>query len=375
MFLPCLNSTPFAEMPSSLTMRAGPRALALIRERGLRLEDVDIIPGASGGAKWLAIAGLDRYLFGTFLRSVPVGSTTPSRTRPLHCIGSSIGSWRMACLAQHEPVAALARGHHAYIYGQRYSNKPGPREVTTVLTRCLDDILGDTGVEEILSHPFARLHVITARGRGLAASQRRLALATSIAIAVTANVVQRRSLSLQFRRTVFHGAGDTTPFAHLRDLPTVHLTLTPGNLRDALIASGSIPLLVEGARIAGRPGELHWDGGVLDYHLDLDFGPGDGLVLYPHFYSHIVPGWFDKSLPWRRARAKNFDRALLIAPSAAFVASLPGATIPDRRDFYTFPPAVRERRWQAVLDASERLGEELHELLITGTLAERVMRW
>ena len=281
----------------------------------------------------------------------------------------------MACLAQADPVAALARGHHAYIYGQRYSHNPATREVTAVLTQCLDDILGETGVEEIFSHPFARLHIITAQGRGLAASQRRLALATSIALAVTANLVQRRSLSLQFRRTVFHTVGEASPFRDLRDLPTVHRTLTRENLRDALIASGSIPLLVDGARISGHPGEIHWDGGVLDYHLDLDFGAGDGLVLYPHFYSYVVPGWFDKSLPWRRARATNFERALLIAPSAEFVASLPGGKIPDRRDFHTFPSAERERRWQTVLDASARLGEELHELIETGRIADQLQAW
>ena len=117
----CASTPPLiSAVPSSLTLRAGPRALALIRERGIRLDDIDVLPGASGGAKWLAIAGLDRYLFGTFLR--PAAS---ARTRPLHCIGSSIGSWRIACLAQHDPVAALARGHHAYIYRQRYSHKIG----------------------------------------------------------------------------------------------------------------------------------------------------------------------------------------------------------------------------------------------------------
>ncbi len=365
-------------MPSSLTLRAGPRALEIVRERGLRAEDVDVLPGASGGAKWLAIAGLDRYLFGTVLRATS-DSGDRVRTRPLHCIGSSIGSWRMACLAQRDPVSALERGHLAYIYDQHYSTKPSTREVTRVLSACLDRLLSSSGVDEILSHPFARLHVITARGRGLAASERRLALASSLALAASANVVRRRSLALQFERTVFHSAGAESPFLHLRDLPTRHHTLTRDNLRDALLASGSIPLLVDGVRIAGRPHELHWDGGVLDYHLDLDFGSGDGLVLYPHFYSHVVPGWFDKSLPWRRARgrarARNFDRALLIAPSNEFVASLPGGKIPDRRDFFAFPAAERMRRWQHVLDASARLGDELHDLIATGRLADQVRPW
>jgi hypothetical protein len=114
---------------------------------------------------------------------------------------------------------------------------------------------------------------------------------------------------------------------------------------------------------------------VLDYHLDLDFGAGEGLVLYPHFYPHVVPGWFDKSLRWRRARGANFARALLIAPSDGFVASLPGGKIPDRRDFYTMSEAERMRRWQAVVDASEALGEELRELVVSGRIADRIRPW
>src|SRR5215210_2712362 len=108
----------------TLTLLAGADAYRIVRERGLRAEDIDVIPGASGGAKWLAIAGLDRFLFGELLQQ--------PRSRPLHLIGSSIGSWRMACLAQRDPVAALARGHHTYIHEQRYSAKPSAREVTEV---------------------------------------------------------------------------------------------------------------------------------------------------------------------------------------------------------------------------------------------------
>jgi hypothetical protein len=351
----------------SLTLRAGPEARALLRERGLRAEDIDVVPGASGGAKWLAIAGLDRFLFGEFLQA--------PRTRPLHLIGSSIGSWRMACLAQRDPVAALARGHHAYIVEQRYSKRPSTREVTDVLTRALDLLLGPTGVDEILAHPTFRVHVITAVGRGLATSERRLLLAASIGLAAAANTLSRRTLALQFRRCIFHSAGDASPFLHLSDLPTTHVTLTRDNLRAALLASGSIPLLLEGVKIPGTPRGVHWDGGVLDYHLDLDFGAGDGLVLYPHFYDRVVPGWFDKGLRWRRARGDNFRRALLVAPSDAFVAALPGAKIPDRRDFYAFDDAERMRRWQATADASERLGDELRELIARGQVAEAVGDW
>jgi hypothetical protein len=57
------------------------------------------------------------------------------------------------------------------------------------------------------------------------------------------------------------------------------------------------------------------------------------------------------------------------------VASLPGAKIPDRRDFYTMPEAERMRRWQTVVDASAALGDELRELIRTGRIADRVQPW
>ncbi len=347
-------------MPSSLVVRAGPAALAVLRTRGLSLDDIEIVAGASGGAKWLVLGGIDRWLFGEFLQQ--------PRNRPLHLIGSSIGSWRMACLAQRDPVAALARGHDGYIEGQGYSPRPSPGEVSAILSRILDDLLGPTGVEEILAHPTFRVHVLTAEGRGLAASDRRLALATSLGFSAAANLVARKTLALHFRRCVFHSSGDVTPFAHLDDLPTRHESLTRANLRNALLASGSIPLLMDGVRIPGIPG-VYWDGGVLDYHLDMDLSDGPGLVLYPHFYDHIVPGWFDKSLPWRRAGATNFTHTVLIAPSPSWVRSLPGGKIPDRRDFYDLSHAQRITRWRAVLDASAQLGEELRSLVVRGELA------
>lgn len=350
----------------ALTLRAGPQALRLLRERGLRSDDIDVIPGASGGAKWLALGGLDRYLFGALLQA--------PRTRPLHLIGSSIGSWRMACLAQRDPVAALGRGHQGYIHGQDYNPRPSIAEVTDKLSGVLDGMLGTTGVAEILAHATFRVHVITAGATGLAASDKKLALGAALAVAAASNVIARRTLAGHFRRWIFHSAGDVTPFAHLHDLPTTHASLTSANLRDALLASGSIPLLLEGVRIEGTPG-VHWDGGVLDYHLDLDLGPGDGLVLYPHFYDYVVPGWFDKSLPWRRAGGANFQRTLLIAPSPGFVATLPGGKIPDRRDFYRMTHAERARQWQQTLTMSERLGDELHELVATGRIADAVRPW
>lgn len=48
----------------ALTIRAGLRALQWLRDRGLRAEDVRIIPAAAGGPKGLPLVPLDQYLFG-----------------------------------------------------------------------------------------------------------------------------------------------------------------------------------------------------------------------------------------------------------------------------------------------------------------------
>lgn len=351
----------------ALSLRAGAGALRLLRERGLRAEDVDIIPGASGGPKWLALAGLDRFLFGSFL--------DVHRVRPMHLIGSSIGSWRMACLAQRDPLAALERGHHAYIHGQQYSRQPTTSEVTAVLNAVLAELLGPTGIDEILSHRWARLHVITSQARGWADTQVRRRLGAALTASAAMNLASRRTLALYFRRVVFSNAGEASPLSGLRDFRTRHVPLTRENLKDALRASGSIPMVIDGVQIASAPGGLHWDGGVTDYHLDLAFGRGEGLILYPHFYGHIIPGWFDKSLPWRRARATNFHRALVLSPSDAFVATLPNQRIPDRRDFGAMTTAARIRAWEHVRAASTALGDELGDLITSGRIAERVELW
>jgi hypothetical protein len=89
-------------------------------------------------------------------------------------------------------------------------------------------------------------------------------------------------------------------------------------------------------------------------------------------HRHGVLGWFDKSLRWRRARGRKFRHVLILAPSAKFVARLPFGKIPDRVDFCRLSDGERIRAWRTVVAASERLADELRELLATGRVAERV---
>lgn len=88
-------------------------------------------------------------------------------------------------------------------------------------------------------------------------------------------------------------------------------------------------------------------------------------MLYPHFTDRIVPGWLDKSLPWRRAGAGARDPMLenlvLVAPSPSFVARLPNGKLPDRNDFphYGQDHAARIRDWLFAIGESERMAEAL----------------
>ncbi len=349
-------------MADALRLYAGPTARAHIREKGLAPQDIDVVVGASGGPKWLALAGLDRVIFSEFARR--------DRERPLHLLGSSIGSWRMACLAQRDPVAAIERFEHAYL-GQRYSKRPPPIEVARVSRALLRELLGASGSDEILGNDTRRLHVVTARCHGLVGSESRTLEGLGLALAAAGNLISRRTLGWHAQRVIFSSGDDEGLFAGLHDQPTRSAALTRDNLTDVLMASGSIPLVFPGVHIAGAPAGVYRDGGLIDYHPDLDLRP-EGLILFPHFYAHITPGWFDKSLAWRRSSAHHVDRTVLVAPSAEWVAGLPGGKIPDRKDFFTMDDVERTAAWKQVLAAGRRLGEEFAELMIRGDWAEHV---
>ena len=99
-----------------------------------------------------------------------------------------------------------------------------------------------------------------------------------------------------------------------------------------------------------------------------------GLVLYPHFYSHVKEGWFDKFWTWRKAGREQLDNTVLLAPHDAFVTSLPGGRIPDRQDFFRFEHNDQERirRWSEVKERSLELGDEFLHLCQSGDIAGRV---
>ncbi len=114
--------------------------------------------------------------------------------------------------------------------------------------------------------------------------------------------------------------------------------------------------------IAGAPPGDYWDGGLIDYHLQLPYDRLPGLVLYPHFVPWITPGWLDKSLPWRAKPRSHawLANVILIAPSPDMLARLPNRKLPDRNDFYRYAQdhAARIRDWERAIAEMQRYAEE-----------------
>jgi len=348
---------------NSLTFRAGVGAIQSIRRHGFDISSVGTIAGASGGAKWLVLSQLDRAI---------LKNLVPRMTGPVHLIGSSIGSWRFACYAQNDPVAAIELFERAYLT-QTYSEKPDIHEITAKSREIIAAVLGDTGIDEILSNPLFRTHVMAVRSRHITATENRGLLAASLIAAAALNAVSRRSLGLFFERALFFDKRDVPPFFDLSGFPLQRIELARENLQDAVVATGSIPLVLSGVRdIHGARRGVYRDGGVIDYHLDLPHSARESLTLFPHFYDRIVPGWFDKKLKWRKPHPGNVDRTILVSPSAEFVAGLPNGKIPDRTDFLKYAPEEREKAWRGCVDACAELADEFNEVMERDELAARL---
>ena len=347
----------------NLVFKAGPGAFESVRRHGFAPERIGTIAGASGGAKWLVLSQLDRCILTTVV---------PKLVGPVHLIGSSIGSWRFACYAQNDPIAAIDRFEQAYI-GQSYSDSPDIHEITAKTREILKIIMQDGAAEQILSHPVFRSHVMTVRARHIAASENRFVLAAALVAAASLNAVSRQTLGWFFERALFFDARHLPPFFDVEGFPIQKIQIRLNNIEDVIVATGSIPLVLSGVRdIEGADPGVYRDGGVIDYHLDLPHSDADRLTLFPHFFDRIVPGWFDKKLPWRKPQPQNVDNTILVSPSAAFVERLPRQKIPDRSDFTVYTPIERIRAWQDVVTECSALADEFNDVIETGQLAARL---
>lgn len=353
-------------MAKNIKIRAGKRALSIIKEEGLKSERVKTIIGASGGPKFLVLNGLDRFIFGSWLRD---------RKEPLSYIGTSIGAWRSLALSQNQPVEALSCLVKEYI-SQTYNKKPTRYDTSKKTKEILDSFVSDDKIEQILNHPYFRVNIIANRCRGLGGFDKTPLLGAHMAVATAANFVKRGHLKHFFDRAIFFDPRQKRKIDPKDSFCNFYIPLTKKNIRKAVIASGSIPFVMEGvSSIDGAPKGTYRDGGLLDYHFDRDFSDNkDEIVLYPHFYDYIIPGWMDKYLPHRISNGQRFDNVVLVSPSPEFVDKLPNRKIPDRTDFKTYFNNDEERIkiWHQVVNASQRLGDEFSEILESGNINEHI---
>ena len=353
-------------MNNNLILRAGPKAYALIKENGLQPDHVSVIHGAAGGPKWLILNHLDRFLFSTWFKQ---------RQKPLFLIGASSGVWRFASVLQNNPMDAIDRFEYSYIH-QSYDSKPSPHEVSTQGQHILSQILkGDKGKQAILTHPFLRLSIMAVRCKGLTAQENKLQQGIGMLSAFIFNAFHRKGLQFFFERALFYDSRDISPFFNMSDLPIQRIPLTQQNIEPALMASGSIPLIMQGVKnIPGASPGTYRDGGITDYHMNIPFFNDQGIVLFPHYTEHIIPGWLDKKLAWRSASSHYMENLLLIAPSKSFLKSMPYKKIPDRNDFIRFKgnDLKRIHYWNTAVQMSKILSDEFMEVVNSNKIKQRV---
>ena len=332
-----------------LQILAGKKALAEIQQHGLRPERIKLMIGASGGPKWLMLSRLDQYLSEHFLSKA---------TQPISLLGSSIGSWRMACYAQKNPVAIFKEFEQLYL-NQRYSEKLIPSEISIYVQKVLSQLFSPERAQHIVSNPLRKLHVVAVRNRRLLNGRSRLSQGFGLLSAAAGNIFSSKIVAALYPRVIISPQKSTTPYF----IKTEAIELKAENLSQSLIASGAIPMVMEPTKVTGGKNRWHWDGGLVDYHFSGPFNAEDGLVFYPHFFPKITPGWLDKGIPWRKAKAENYDNVVMLAPSASFIAKLPYGKIPDRKDFVNLSNEDREAYWNTVLEATNILVNDLHNAL------------
>ncbi len=300
----------------------------------------------------------DKYLFGEFFND---------RSEVLDIVGSSAGAFRAACFGQADPVAAIER--LAKNYSETvYSKQVDRAEISEKAMALLEVMLGERGVREIIDNPIFKAHFIVAKSRGFSARENKAIQGLGLVRSYINNRIDRKHLAKQFERYIFRSQGSRFEFTDPDNIPTQTVDLTEVNLKPALLASGSIPMVMSGIRdIPGCPTGMYRDGGIIDYHFDMKIS-GPDLVLYPHFNADPKAGWFDKRLN-RPVRKANYDNVVMICPSEEFIASLPYGKIPDRTDFSVLEDADRISYWRQVFKDSERLAEELDTVIRTQDLS------
>jgi hypothetical protein len=335
-----------------LDIYVGKKARSIIEQQGLHQQAFSMFLGASGGPKWFALFGLDKYLFGEFFKG---------RNQPLEMLGSSAGAFRIACFTQDDPVAAISKLAYQYSESDVHT-KMTAEDLTNMAEDMLEHVFTDSGIEHVVNNPIFKANFIVTKANGLVSFENKFVQGFGLLESYVLNRLNRGYLNLQYERFIFRHQDSILEIKDPYEIDTQYINLSPENVKDSLLASGSIPLVMAGIKdIAGAPKGMYRDGGVIDYHFDISFNKS-GLILYPHFNKAPKAGWFDKKLS-RAVSADNYDRTVMLVPSDEFIAQLPFGKIPDRTDFETMDLKTRVKYWHTVFEETEKLADEFKRVI------------
>ena len=351
---------------SDISVRAGKNAFEIIRDGGFSLDRVSAYFGPAVGPRWLVSAGFDL----TLMREDSLG-----RRNPVLLVGASAGAWRFAAWLQPEPEKSYRILMDKYATAV-YTRSETPQSVLVALSGIIDSYLEDDALPFALDNKRYRLAVITARGKNLVASEVRWIQKAGLGLCYLLNAARRSFVFSFAERIVFYSGAKPPLFCLRKDFLGRYIPLGEVNFKAAVLASGAIPLIVAGVRdIYGAPYGVYRDGGLIDYHLTMNYGSGRGdVVLFFHHQDRIIPGWLDKRLKSRVPCPDVLDNVLMVHPAEEFVTRLPRGKVPERDDFVLFldDPAARIKNWERAVALSAHLGEQFLELVESGRLKDVV---
>jgi hypothetical protein len=335
----------------------GEKAREALQQSHSNPDTFTLLLAASGGPRWLGLVGIDRAL----------RRYLTQRTTPIPTLGASSGAWRLAALAADQNGETYEDLIQEYIE-QRFVGKPAPEEVSAVCRDYLARLFHPTRIQSALSHPTFQLNFTTALLSR--ESPTKYNTVASLVLASLFNAVDRRLLGLSFQRAVFSSLPhpDGSPLAESWDaIPSVTVPLSPQNFIPGILATGSIPTVLAGeSAIAGSVPGHHYDGGLVDYHFEIE---APGPILYPHFSADPVPGWLDRFPPYRKISREARSQLCIVMPSDEMLSRYPTGSYPSRHHFKRFSNDERIPKWRQTVKENQLLEKELSLCLETGDLA------
>ena len=362
----CQGLCPDKNSMSRLHIKAGEKAYKIIKDGGFDFNAVSAYFGAAVGPRWLVASGFDLALLSQGLLG---------KRKPVNLIGSSAGAWRFAAWIQPQAVESYRKLISTYIT-VNYTRQDTPSTILEKFNRIINEYIENDALPFALNNKHYRLSVITARSRGLVASEKRLLQKSALAACYIMNFFNRDHLYHFADRVVFYNGSKPPSFCLQPQFRGRYVQINEVNFKYAVMASGAIPLVVAGVRnIFGAPRGVYRDGGLIDYHLSHQFAAGENeLVLFFHHQERIIPGWLDKKIVRRAPDAQTLSNVVMVFPSQSFVERLPDGKVPDRDDFvnYIDNSSRRIENWNRAVELSAPLGEDFLELVASGRIREMV---